>query len=271
MLKIIQYLASKGVVTARDLFPQLNDGVQGLPAVTEAPCSGTTCGACIESCPTDAITIVEETNAKTNVERTSSSRLELDLGSCITCGLCTDLCPTGTIVNNRTTRTARTHRNDLLISNASEQTGSQPQTPPQTKQQSNTASIFKRSIAVRVVSTGCTACDLEIGAASNPIFDMERFGIHVVASPRFADVLLVTGPVPKAMHDPLKSCYEAMAEPRLVVAVGTCAISGGVHRDGYSRSNGVSDVIPVSVYIPGCPPHPWSIIDGILTAMNAKR
>ena len=99
---------------------------------------------------------------------------------------------------------------------------------------------------------------------------MERFGVHVVASPRFADVLLVTGPVPKAMHEPLRRCYEAMPEPRLVIAVGTCAISGGVHKNGYTEANGVANVLPVDAFIPGCPPHPWSIIDGIRTAMKNK-
>lgn len=128
--------------------------------------------------------------------------------------------------------------------------------------------IFERSIAARVVSTGCSACDLELGAAGNPIFDMERYGIQIVASPRFADVLLITGPVPKAMHDPLRRCYEAMPEPRLVVAVGTCAISGGVHKNGYTEANGADNVVPVDIYVPGCPPHPWSIIYGVAMAMN---
>jgi Ni,Fe-hydrogenase III small subunit len=128
--------------------------------------------------------------------------------------------------------------------------------------------IFRKSISVRVVSTGCSACDLELSACSNPVFDLERFGIHVVASPRFADVLLVTGPVPKAMHAPLKSCFEAMAEPRIVMAVGTCAISGGVHKNGYAEANGVTPILPVDIFVPGCPPHPWSIVDGLKLAMS---
>jgi Ni,Fe-hydrogenase III small subunit len=90
-----------------------------------------------------------------------------------------------------------------------------------------------------------------------------------VASPRFADALLVTGPVGRAMQEPLRRCYEAMAEPRLVIAVGTCAVSGGVHRGGYAEANGVEPVLPVAAYVPGCPPHPWSIIHGILLAMGA--
>jgi formate hydrogenlyase subunit 7 len=110
--------------------------------------------------------------------------------------------------------------------------------------------------SVYVVSTGCSACDREISAANNPIFDIERFGVQVVASPRFADVLLVTGPVPKAMHEPLRSCYKAMAHPKLVIACGTCAISGGVHAGGYAEANGVGAILPVDIFLPGCPPHP---------------
>jgi Ni,Fe-hydrogenase III small subunit len=129
-------------------------------------------------------------------------------------------------------------------------------------------SMFNRSLAIRVVSTGCSACDLEVSACSNAIFDMDRFGISVVASPRFADAMLVTGPVPKAMHAALKSAYEAMADPKIVIACGTCAISGGVHANGYAEANGVAAVLPVDVFVPGCPPHPAQIIQALLAAQR---
>jgi Ni,Fe-hydrogenase III small subunit len=102
----------------------------------------------------------------------------------------------------------------------------------------------------------------------NPIFDAARFGIHFVASPRHADALLVTGPVPRAMQEPLRRCYEAMAEPRLVIAVGAAAISGGVHAGGYAEANGVDAVLPVDVYVPGHPPHPWMVVHGMMVAMG---
>jgi Ni,Fe-hydrogenase III small subunit len=124
---------------------------------------------------------------------------------------------------------------------------------------------------VREVSTGCNATDLEVAATTNAIFDCSRFGIHFVASPRFADALIVTGPVGRAMREPLLRCYEAMAEPRLVIAVGTCAISGGVHRGGYADANGATPHLPVDAFVPGCPPHPWSIIHGVLLAAGSNK
>jgi Ni,Fe-hydrogenase III small subunit len=131
-------------------------------------------------------------------------------------------------------------------------------------------SAFRRSIHIREVSTGDNASDLEVAAANNPIFDASRFGIHFVASPRFADALLVTGPVARAMREPLLRCYEAMSEPRLVIAVGAAAISGGLHGGGYAQADGVDSVLPVAVYVPGCPPHPWYILHGILLAMGHR-
>lgn len=129
---------------------------------------------------------------------------------------------------------------------------------------------FLRSFHIREVSTGCNATDQEVAATINPIFDVSRFGVHFVASPRYADALLVTGPVGRAMQEPLLRCFDAMAEPRIVIAVGTCAISGGLHRDGYAEANGVDDSFPIAAYIPGSPPHPWSIIHGILIAMGRE-
>jgi Ni,Fe-hydrogenase III small subunit len=261
MIKLLSYLIGKGVATTTEFCPSLQEGVRGLPVTTELPCIGLECGECKDVCPTDAITVTGD-GAK--------AQIELDLGACIGCGLCIDTCPTGTIANDRSTKSARRKRSDLILGGGGErQSIANPEPSNQSGPQgASRQKIFERSIAARVVSTGCSACDLELGAAGNPIFDMERYGIHIVASPRFADVLLVTGPVPKAMHDPLRRCYEAMPEPRLVVAVGTCAISGGVHKNGYTEANGAGNVVPVDVYVPGCPPHPWSIIYGVMTAMN---
>ena len=246
MLRLIAYLLGKGVVTNRVIPDLLNDGLLGLPRVTENICSDN-CTACIQCCPTDAISLRDD------------QRITLDRGCCIGCGQCVAVCPEGVLSNDLSVATYTHDRADLLLSSTST-----------AKQESNETGIFKSSLAVRVVSTGCSACDLELAAANNPIFDMERFGIHVVASPRYADALVVTGSVPKAMHEPLLSCYRAMADPKIVIACGTCAISGGVHKNGYTEANGVGALLPVDVFIPGCPPHPWQLIRGIVSARKLK-
>ncbi len=129
--------------------------------------------------------------------------------------------------------------------------------------------IFKRSLHIRQVDAGsCNGCELEIAALNNPVFDLERFGLHFVASPRHADMLLVTGPVTRNMEIALQKTYEATPEPRLVVAVGACGCSGGIFGESYASRGGVEDVIPVDVYIPGCPPRPQAILHGILLAIG---
>lgn len=250
MLKILTYIMKNGIATVRDPFPPLEDDADGMPMITEQACAGSGCNACAEVCPTNAIDVSNDQDGK----------VTLDLGSCIGCQLCVDICPTGTITGNRSTKLAKRRRNDLILSNK----GNKLETIPL----SAAEKVFKRSLHARVVATGCSACDLEIGACGNPVFDLERFGVQIVASPRFADALIVTGPVGKGMRDSLLRCYAAMPDPKVVIAVGTCAISGGVHKNGYAEANGLDKILPVDVYIPGCPPHPWSIIHGVSLAMG---
>jgi Ni,Fe-hydrogenase III small subunit len=130
-----------------------------------------------------------------------------------------------------------------------------------------------RSLHVRQVDAGsCNGCELEIAATTNPLYDLERFGIHFVASPRHADVLLVTGPVTRNMEIALVRTYEATPEPRIVVAVGACGCSGGIFSEGtYASVGGVDRVVPVDVYVPGCPPRPQAILNGLLVAMGLRE
>jgi Ni,Fe-hydrogenase III small subunit len=141
-------------------------------------------------------------------------------------------------------------------------------TPEQTVKvvdfQKKVDTIFGRSLRIRQIDTGsCNACEWECTALTNPIYDIQRFGIDFVASPRHADLLLVTGPVSRQMELALRRTYAATPEPRIVVACGDCAKDGGIYRGSYAVTNGVANVIPVEGYIPGCPPTPMAIIVGL--------
>lgn len=128
---------------------------------------------------------------------------------------------------------------------------------------------FKRSLTIRFVDSGsCNGCELELVAVNNPLYDCERFGIHFTASPRFADMLLVTGPVSRNMEIALKRTYNAMPEPKLVVALGDCAFNGGIFGESYASLGSVGNIVPVDAYIHGCPPSPEEILKGILKAVT---
>jgi Ni,Fe-hydrogenase III small subunit len=131
--------------------------------------------------------------------------------------------------------------------------------------------LFGRSLHIREVDPGsCNGCELEIGGLNSPYYDLERFGLHFVASPRHADCLLVTGPVTRNMADPLKRTYDATPDPKIVVAVGDCAKDCGIFAGGYGVVGPVSAIIPVDVIVPGCPPNPRAILAGILKALESR-
>lgn len=244
-------LITRGRLTQREVCPDLPEDATGLPTVTAAPCSGSACRRCAEACPMGALTVTDDD---------AGGVIALDRGRCLGCQACVEICPSRTIAADRSTRTAVRTRAELILTNrAKPATAVAPPSP------------FDRSLHVREVSTGSSATDLEVLATTNAIFDVARFGIHIVASPRHADALLVTGPVGKAMHEPLRRCYDAMAEPRFVIAAGVDAISGGLHSGGYAEANGVEGLLPVACYIPGDSPHPWSLIHGLLLAMGRDK
>ena len=132
-----------------------------------------------------------------------------------------------------------------------------------------TRRLLGRALAIREVDAGsCNGCEIEIGGLTSPVYDSERFGIHFVASPRHADLLLVTGPVTRNMEIPLLKTYEATPHPKLVVAVGDCGCTGGIFGESYASCGAVEKVIPVDVRVPGCPPTPVALLQGILAAVR---
>jgi Ni,Fe-hydrogenase III small subunit len=137
--------------------------------------------------------------------------------------------------------------------------------------QADILAILGRALCIRQVDAGsCNACELEIHALGNPYYNIEGLGIKFVASPRHADMLLVTGPVTKNMEAALSQAYEATPDPKLVVAIGECARNGGIFGESYASRGGVANVIPVDVTVPGCPPPPLDILRGILSAVSAR-
>ncbi len=138
--------------------------------------------------------------------------------------------------------------------------------------QSQILDVLGRALCIRAVDAGsCNGCELEIHALNNPLYNIEGLGIRFVASPRHADLLLVTGPVARNMAVALRRTYEATPDPKLVVAVGDCGCTGGIFGEGYASCGRVSNVIPVDVAVPGCPPSPRRILSGILTAISKAR
>ena len=276
MFKILRQSIQSGVVT--NSFPAVTtepaDGFRGKPEIDFARC--TACTRCAEACPTEAISLEPEKQDK----RT----LSLNYGDCIFCGECEAACP-DTIHLTKEFQLATTNKASLITrarysltdAGAFEFTEILANAPSSTesldaigaKLRETIHRLFGRSLHIREVDAGsCNGCEVEITALNNPIYDIERFGIHFVASPRHADMLLVTGPVTRNMEIALKQTYEATPDPKLVVAVGACAIGGGVFGRSYASCGGVDNVVPVDVYIPGCPPRPEALLHGILRAIQ---
>lgn len=206
-----------------------------------------------DACPTKALFLLNDTIA-------------LDNGKCIMCGYCSQSVPEIIEISSKPPVPVRI-KSQLIDYSSQTQKQSYEQTGNQLKEKIQ--KIFGRSLAIRQVDAGsCNGCEIEITALNNPVYDIERFGIHFVASPRHADVLLVTGPASRNMEIALLRTYEATPGPKIVVAVGACACSGGIFGDTYATTGGIDKIVPVDVYIPGCPPRPEVLLQGLLLAVN---
>jgi Ni,Fe-hydrogenase III small subunit/formate hydrogenlyase subunit 6/NADH:ubiquinone oxidoreductase subunit I len=229
------------------------------------------------ACPTGAIAIQDFAGRRS---------VTVDYGLCIYCGQCAEADGSGAVEITREFELGVRERGDLIVNaeyllepdgrqgeltnlNKGYSPGHDPLEALRHKVQHTIHDLLGRSLAIREVDAGsCNGCEIEIGALSNPIYDLERLGIHFVASPRHADMLLVTGPVTRNMELALLNTYRATPDPKIVVAVGACGISGGIFGRNYATAGGVNSVIPVDVFIPGCPPRPHALLHGILLALG---
>jgi Ni,Fe-hydrogenase III small subunit/ferredoxin len=228
--------------------PVLSGRFRGLPLLDSAVCQKN-CADCLNHCPTEAITRRE-------------GKTVLDLGRCLFCADCA-ACSHGAVSFSKDYRLAVRKRQDLLLSGETLALA--------TALEKKMLSLFGRSLKLRQVSAaGCNACEADTNVLGTLVFDLGRFGIQFVASPRHADGMLVTGPVSENMHAALLSTWEAIPSPKLVIAAGSCAISGGPYRNSPEVRNGIEGLLPVDLYIPGCPPHPYTILDGLLRLLDKR-
>lgn len=275
MFRILQKTVSMGTVTAN--YPgepaEICEGFRGNPSFDFEKWKDARAAA--EVCPTGAISLRDQTDSR---------KVSVDYGLCIFCGLCAEASPDAVrmtqefelatsdrrhlvVTAEYSLNADRTHRRLRQINQQSKVEDDLDSLGQKTRERIHR--VLGRSLAIREVDAGsCNGCEQEIIALNNPIHDIERFGIHFVASPRHADLLLVTGPVTRNMELALLKTYDAMAEPKVVVAVGACGISGGIFGQNYASLGAVDRVLRVDVYIPGCPPRPQALLRGILLAVG---
>jgi Ni,Fe-hydrogenase III small subunit/ferredoxin len=249
MWKILRTRAAQGRRTLR--FPEgetaLPDRFRGAPVLEPGLCRDG-CRACAEACPTAALSVDERGP-------------RLDLGRCLFCAECVEPCPEGAVRFGPDHRMATRRRDELVLREGA--------IPLARAFDARVRRIYGRSLRLRQVSAGgCNACESDVGVLATVVFDLARFGIEFVASPRHADGLLVTGALTRNMQLALEKTYAAMPEPRFVIAVGACAISGGPYADHPQVMNGVEGSLPVDLYVPGCPPHPLTVLDGLLRLLG---
>jgi Ni,Fe-hydrogenase III small subunit/formate hydrogenlyase subunit 6/NADH:ubiquinone oxidoreductase subunit I len=266
--------------------PKLPDRFRGAPLIASPGGTGCPagCRACADACPTGAIAIgavranggasrhegSESLDAVGRDARNKEAGISFDLGKCLFCGDCERACPNSIISHSVDYRLSACSREGLVTAGG----------PPllATPMSRKLLSVLGRSLKLREVSAGgCNACEADANVLSTIGWDMGRFGIQFVASPRHADGLLVTGPVTPNMELALEKTWKAIPEPKIAIAVGACAISGGLYcRDAAAGPDGkalkgAGAVIPIDLYVPGCPPHPLTTLDGLLRILGRIR
>jgi Ni,Fe-hydrogenase III small subunit/formate hydrogenlyase subunit 6/NADH:ubiquinone oxidoreductase subunit I len=277
MFNIIQKTIATGIVTTK--YPgepaQISERFRGRPSFNFEKWKDARPAA--EVCPTGAISVSDDGDSR---------RVTVDYGLCVFCGLCAEASSDQAVRITQEFELASAHRHNLILTaeyslntdrthrelravhRGSGNVEANLESVGQ-KAREKIQKLLRRSLAIREVDAGsCNGCELEIVALNSPVYDLERFGIQFVASPRHADMLLVTGPVTRNMELALVKTYQAMPEPKIVVAVGACGVSGGIFGKNYASLGGVDNVVPVHVYIPGCPPRPQALLHGILLALG---
>ncbi len=228
--------------------PEMPARFRGRPVFDTEKCADG-CSACAGACPTEAIRMID-------------GKPQIDLGSCLFCTDCLQACPTGAVRYSQDYRLTVRQREDLVISPEDDLRLADALPPKLMK-------LFGRSLKLRVVSAGgCGGCEADVNVLGTVGWDLSRFGIQFVASPRHADGLLITGAISTNMHLALKKTYDAVPDPKIVIAVGACAISGGPYKGHPEVENGAGSMLPVDLYVPGCPPHPLTILDGLLRLLD---
>ena len=246
MLKSIAVRVSQGSQFIPNLRTASPLGLRGKPVISEADCA-TACQACVAACPSQAIHLAP---------------VQIDLGRCVLCGDCEPVCPSAKLSFSNDVKLAATTREALTVSAA------RPNLDP-IQVSAALHKRFGRSLKLRSVSAGgCNGCEMEINALSNVNFDLGRYGIDMVASPRHADGLVLSGPITRNMVEALQICWDAIPEPKLVIAVGACAISGGVFAECDTLDRRFLETFKPSLYVPGCPAHPLTFICGILDLLG---